>query len=140
MKTTTILLLILFHTAVNATEIYRWRDAQGKIHYSDVAPTIDQASELKQPRLPLLNSQAPSAQHAVPRASSKRDTRPTNSPTVVSTRRGKASLDDCIKNKRRAVKAARGEPLSGAKELDSWLWRNCRDFAPELRRISQEMM
>jgi hypothetical protein len=42
--------------------------------------------------------------------------------------------------KRRAVMAEKRDRRKGAPDLESWLWKNCRQYSNELRKVAQSMM
>lgn len=131
---------VLMWSAAGDAEIYKWTDAAGRVHYSDNSPEGSSAERMERGNLPYVHQQQPlqSVSPVVrsgPRASSNGPVR-----RLVPGAPARASLEECIQVKRRAVLAEKRDRKQGAPDLESWLWKHCRPYSNELRKVSQSMM
>lgn len=124
--------LIIFCPGLKA-EIYKWTDKDGKTHYSNSKPATENTSALS-----IQEEYTPGApvyhQRPTPRATTRPQNHYVHAPTPG------ASLSACEDTKISAVYAAKAKRRTQEKHLEEWLWKNCRAYSRELRKIEQQMM
>jgi hypothetical protein len=116
-----------------SADIFQWRDADGRTYYGDSPPERTAAQRLDSQVLPPVNTR-PAPSQLPKRAAPAR----TRAPDTSAPR--KATLKQCVAAKKKAVRAEQKRPRHGDPQLESWLWKNCRNFSHELRKVSQSMM
>lgn len=114
-------------------DIFHWRDAAGRSHYGDAPPERTAAQRLDSRTLPPVNAEPPPSQ--LPKRAAPPRTR-----TASSAGSQPVTLKKCIAAKKKAIRAERKRPSRGDPQLESWLWKNCRAYSYELRKVSQSMM
>lgn len=137
MKAVALILALLAPTA-GATEIYRWTDENGQTHMSNIEPKHVQEKTIttyQESKVPAATYYPQRAAQPAPRSVPK-----TGSAHYLPAKQPGASLAECSRAKRNAVLASKGGRKKADERLESWLWKNCRTYSNELRKISQELM
>lgn len=135
MRSILLVVPLMAATALSHAEIFRWTDPDGIVHYSDSAPGDLQVTRLQAPHLSLIQSQ-PAPKSRAPRTIRQSSGRAHR----LHGRAPDASLAECQRVKRRALLAQKRDRLKGDDALDSWLWKNCRSWSRELRKVAQDLM
>lgn len=130
---TAILAALLGISPTLLADIFHWRDADGRTHYSDSPPGHTPPRRLDSQVLPPVNT-GPAPSQLPKRAAPPRS----RTPATPTTKR--VTLKECVAAKKRAVRAEQKRPRHGDPQLESWLWKNCRAYSYELRKVSQSMM
>lgn len=114
-------------------EIYQWTDKDGHVHFSESLPKDLQNTKNLRKRddrnLPGITTMDPQE---------FRERAPENYAQQVIETNNDADWPTCAETKRRAVRAEKNGWR--AEELNEWLWKNCRTYSNDLRKIEQEMM
>lgn len=132
-----VLILALITTAANAspTVVYRWTDEQGVTHISDTEPEHVRektVTEYPESKVPPARYTPQRYSEPAPRANNHQGSPSKGSIHYLPTNRPGASLAECIRVKRMAVRQRKTD------RADTWLWKNCRAYSNELRKIEQE--
>lgn len=114
-------------------EIYKWTDKDGKIHYSNTKPAAENLT-----RLPIQEQYTPGVPYRHRPPAQRRET--ASQGLYIHAPTPGASLEDCKSTKVKAVYAAKAKRRTQEQNLEEWLWKNCRAYSLELRKIEQQMM
>lgn len=109
-----LVLITGFATVVSATEIYRWRDAQGRLHYGEHLPQDADYEQLDESMLPPLHM-VPAHTNSGPEKSAQPDTKSTQS----------------------SQKKSRAKNRSGVKENPAI--QRCRRYKEQLETIQAKL-
>jgi hypothetical protein len=116
-------------------EIYTWTDADGQRHISNIKPTHIENPD----RIHVQEKFAPPATYNPPaRAPAPQKAPPQTH--YIGEQPSNYSLEHCKNIKQQAIQAEKRRKLKGAREMNSWLWKNCRKYSNELRKLSQQAM
>lgn len=128
-------LLIAFIVPIGSdsiAETYKWKNAKGKFEYSESPPPTGTPYTVVENKMTEYGY-TPSSIYLPP-------SRPVASNSTVWAETDGAPYQQCIDTKKQAVIAEKRRDVRRAEQLNEWLWKNCRVYSNDLRKIEQQMM
>jgi hypothetical protein len=124
-----LLIFAVLSDSNSVADIYRWKDSKGRTVYGAEPPRGTFATVVP-------NNMT---EYEYVPAGVESNGQPSQSGAVWA-EAANAPYQQCAETKRRAVYLEKRKAHSQAERLNEWLWKECRIYSNELRKIEQEMM